>query len=281
MSLTLVVVLLFTFTTAHSFGMDTKNNLGNSEAEYNIDGYDIKVIEDNENSTLTATCEENDKMYEMKYDYDTEEFTYNVISEAPWYTFGLGKEQESSYDVVVENASPEGILDAKIVDENGKVIEKIDRNMDDVTIQAPIAIAGIGAALLAALIATGKAIIVAGVAWIIASELASIKKKNSKVYYYQALIKDHKVYFRKTLTKKEAQKRMKTKNSKGHYYNVIATTAAKAKSLCVSLSPVNKAQYEGAHKKACGERKHYHVVKNLTKNKKGIYTKRIYGHCFY
>ena len=137
-------------------------------------------------------------------------------------------------------------------------------------------IPGITAGMIEALIAAGKAIVIGVCTWIIASELYKIKKENKKIYYYEAIIySDGKVYFGDGITKEKAISRLKAKK------NVMATTATKARNVCKSASPVGIAQYDGAHKKECGYRKHYHPVKNKKKNKNGKYINRIKAHCFY
>lgn len=142
----------------------------------------------------------------------------------------------------------------------------------------PIAlgIAGVGAALIYAAIKTGEIIFIGGLAWIAISKLTEIKKKKRKTYYYKATIHKGYVYFRDGLSKKTAVTRLR------HKKNVLATTAKRAKAVCKSASPLRLAQYEDAHKKQCGYRKHYHPVKkNREKNKRGQYKNRIKAHCFY
>ena len=95
-------------------------------------------------------------------------------------------------------------------------------------------------------------------------------------YSYDAMIHtDGQVYFGDKLTKAQAVWHLK------HKSNVMATTAKKAKSACKEASPIGVAQYDSAHKKAYGYRKHYHPVKNRKKNKDGKYKNRIKAHCFY
>ena len=126
----------------------------------------------------------------------------------------------------------------------------------------------------------GTIVFIGTTAWVLGSQLARVKSKNKKTHYYKATIHEGQVCFRKGLTKAQAIARLKNKG------DVIATTARRAREVCEAASPLGLAQYDGAHYKECGYRKHYHpVYKNREKVKqgknKGKYKNRIKAHCFY
>ena len=149
-------------------------------------------------------------------------------------------------------------------------------NYTDPSGHNPIALGlGLGAGFAETAAAAGVVVKIGAVAWLSIEYLSEVKKKLKKTYYYKATINDGEVVFRGKLTKKEAVKRLKNKK------DVLATTAKKAKKVCKAASPVNLAQYDGAHEKKCGYMKHYHPVKNKKKNKAGKYINRIEVHCFY
>ncbi|PLR78720.1 hypothetical protein CU633_03980 [Bacillus sp. V3-13] len=140
------------------------------------------VQEEGTSSTTDENLNITDADVSLTLDHDTNEFTLSSIE-----TDDNGNERVKEYKVLIENATEEGIV-AKFVD--AKTGEEYHVNTNELEASfaflVPIGVV-IGEALLAHLISIGLAIVIGGVTYTLASEIAS-KLKNKNYDHYAAYL---------------------------------------------------------------------------------------------
>ena len=131
----------------------------------------------------------------------------------------------------------------------------------------------IGKALLTAF----KYIVIAGIAYVSASAISTLKRKQPKIHYYKAKLINEKVYISDAIkTKSKAVIRLKANG------NVFATSSGYAYDACKSASPIHKVSAIQKHERGKGQGKqyyHYHPMLKWSKNKNA--RKQMHVHCWF
>ncbi|MFR6189930.1 MAG: RHS repeat domain-containing protein [Anaerostipes hadrus] len=131
----------------------------------------------------------------------------------------------------------------------------------------------IGKALLTAF----KCIVIAGIAYVSASAISTLKRKQPKIHYYKAKLINEKVYISDAIkTKSKAVIRLKANG------NVFATSSGYAYDACKSASPIHKVSAIQKHERGKGQGKqyyHYHPMLKWSKNKNA--RKQMHVHCWF
>ena len=131
----------------------------------------------------------------------------------------------------------------------------------------------IGKALLTAF----KYIVIAGIAYVSASAISTLKRKQPKIHYYKAKLINEKVYISDAIkTNSNAVIRLKANG------NVFATSSGYAYDACKSASPIHKVSAIQKHERGKGQGKqyyHYHPMLKWSKNKNA--RKQMHVHCWF
>lgn len=246
-SIVLSFVMLLNMTSA-AFAKSTSTQLS-----YN--GYDIKEIQNNFNVVKVSHVSDTGTQYVMTFNkinrnIDLAITDTDVMARSAFSDQSLSEK----YRVLVDEADPtEGEVSAfSLVSADGK-----EYNISNNSIQPraafliPIGIA-LGEALIQALLLAAGAIIIGGVAYVVAEEAAAVAKKQKTYKYFDAVLRNNKVFVGNGISTNAAKGVMKL-NSKT--VGVFATSASYARGLCSSLGGY---RFDTAHGSSSGYWDHYH-----------------------
>jgi hypothetical protein len=256
-SIVLTFVILFS-TSMNAFAK-------NSPTVISYNGYVIKVSQ-NDSSTVKVIYEEGNNKYTMTFNKSSRDINL-IISNDNVFSKNITNDLASNntYKVNISNADPskEEISDFSIVSDNGKTYNFSSQMMQPmVAFAIPIGIA-LGEALIQALLLVAGAVIIGGVAYVIAEEAVAVIKKQKTYNYYDAVLRNDGVYIGNGISTNSA-KGVMALNSRST--GVFATTASYARGLCASLGGY---RYDPAHGASSGYWDHYHC---------NLYPK---AHCWY
>ena len=122
-----------------------------------------------------------------------------------------------------------------------------------------------------------KYIVIAGITYVAATAISTLKRKQPKIHYYKAKRINAKVYIYDAIkTKSKAAMRLKANG------NVFVTSSGYAYDACKAASPIHKVSAMQKHKKEKDQGKqyyHYHPMLKWSKNKNA--RKQMHVHCWF
>lgn len=242
---------------------------------FSIDGYDITV--EKVNDEYVASTSENNLRYSLIYNQNSDDYQLKTEQKSGAINKILRKDIHDVQEVEIKS-STDGKIEAEVLD--GKKVQGFDINQkvnpvndsSDLQAEAPLVLAPAGSALATALIkailATAGTIVIAGATWYSANAISTLAKKQPKIKYYTAIIKNGKVYIRQPIKSQTAAAARLKKN-----YDVFATSQQYALNAAKSASPTGVVKHE-KHGKGSNYYWHYHG-----RNKQN--TKSVTGHSFH
>jgi hypothetical protein len=197
-----------------------------NESKLHLDGYEFEVIV-NSDYHASVSSNENGYLYVATYDKITKEINLEV-SETNIFTRGV--KEKVNLDITIDNYNPdEGVelAGVNLTDENGRTYNL--NKMPRFAFAIPIGMA-ITASLIDILLGLLSAIVIAGVAYIVAEEAVSaIKNSKNKYQYYNAVLSNNAVYVGNGISRSVALGVVSANNAK---IGVFATSSSYARVIC-------------------------------------------------
>lgn len=222
----------------------------NIQKVISVDGYTFSV-EQNDEKAATVSYVEDEKTYRLSFDKTRHTIDLEISDSL---SRNISGEATEHYSVFVDEADPNTreIEGVSLVSSDGMEYD-LSTSQSRIGFVLPIGIA-ISYALVEALLIISCAIIIGGVAYIVAEQAMSAIKKQSEYKYYQAVIRTGSIYIGNGISTPTAKSVM-GRNSKTD--GVFAVSAQYARGLCDSLGGY---RFDPAHGSTSGFWDHYHCT---------------------